>query len=291
MSVTAADIDRWRGWIGRSERRVEMIAAEPLRRFAAVLGEDLDVERTMPSLGHWALFLPATPAWEIGEDGHPKRGGLLPPIDLPRRMFAGGRAVHLAPLRIGATAVRRTEVVSRAEKQGRSGPLTFVTVRHTFEQDGRVAVVDDQDIVYRPPASGRAPADSRIPSPTSLPPQPELAGPEAGLSLTVDPVVLFRFSALTFNAHRIHYDRPYAATEGYRDLLVHGPLQVLAMAECLRCAGVSLARQRFEYRLQAPAVGPQRLTAQRAAGDSGEDTVVLVGSVSGPVARAWVGAL
>jgi 3-methylfumaryl-CoA hydratase len=120
-------------------------------------------------------------------------------------------------------------------------------------------------------------------------------------------VLLFRFSALTFNAHRIHYDRPYAAAEGYADLVIHGPLQVLAMAECLRRAGVSLAGRRFEYRLQAPAVGPQRLTAQRAAGNRGEEgaagdhegersvgdpgaeTVVLAGSVSGPVARAWVG--
>ena len=279
-SDTAARV----GWISRT-------AVETLAGLLGIPARTILDAGELPPMWHCAQLPDVWSQPELGPDGHPLAGVPSAPRPGMRRMFAGGRAVHLAPLRIGATAVRRTEVVSRAEKQGRSGPLTFVTVRHTFEQDGRVAVVDDQDIVYRPPASGRAPADSRIPSPTSLPPQPELAGPEAGLSLTVDPVVLFRFSALTFNAHRIHYDRPYAATEGYRDLLVHGPLQVLAMAECLRCAGVSLARQRFEYRLQAPAVGPQRLTAQRAAGDSGEDTVVLVGSVSGPVARAWVGAL
>jgi 3-methylfumaryl-CoA hydratase len=280
--MPASDTAVRAGWISRT-------AVEGL---AGLLGLPdrtiLDVGE-LPPMWHCAQLPDVWPQSELGPDGHPLAGIPRAPRPGMRRMFAGGRAVHLVPLRIGASAVRRTEVVSRAEKQGRSGPLTFVTVRHTFEQDGQVAVVDDQDIVYRPPASGQAPADGYIPSPTSLPPQPGSAGPEAGSSLAVDPVVLFRFSALTFNAHRIHYDRPYAATEGYRDLLIHGPLQVLAMAECLRRAGVSLAGRRFEYRLQAPAVGPQRLTAQRVAGDCGEETAVLVGSVSGPVAKAWVG--
>ena len=203
-------------------------------------------------------------------------------------MFAGGRAAHLAPLRIGEPAVRRTTVINRTDKQGKSGPLTFVTVRNTFEQDGQAAVVDEQDIVYRPPAGDPVPVGNGGSSGLVPPGHPASAGPGAVPGFTVDSVVLFRFSALTANSHRIHYDRPYAATEGYPDLLVQGPLQVLVMAESLRGAGVRLAGRLFEYRLHSPVAGPQRLTAQLAVNERGEDTVVLAGSVSGPVATARV---
>jgi 3-methylfumaryl-CoA hydratase len=239
----------------------------------------------LPPMWHCAQLPDIWPQSELAPDGHPLAGVPAPPRLGMRRMFAGGRARHLAPLRIGAHAVRRTGVVSRVEKQGRSGALTFITVRHTIEQDGRTAVVDDQDIVYRPPATGQTVADGGSPS------QPQFDDhhiPDTAPGLTVDPVLLFRFSALTFNAHRIHYDRPYALTEGYPDLLVHGPLQVLVMAEYLRGAGVDLTGRTFEYRLQAPAVGPQRLTVQRTTGGRGEHSVVLSGSVSGPVATALV---
>jgi 3-methylfumaryl-CoA hydratase len=206
-----------------------------------------------------------------------------------RRMFAGGRTRHLAPLRIGAPAVRRAEVVRRTEKQGRSGPLTFVSVHHTIEQDGRTAVLDDQDIVYRLPAEGQ-PAPDRA---QSSPPPENGHGPDFppdGRGLVVDPVLLFRFSALTYNAHRIHYDRPYAATEGYPDLVIHGPLQILLMAECLRDARIELTGRTFEYRLLKPAVGPQRLTARLVADQAGGEALIVSGSVSGRVATARVAA-
>lgn len=284
--MTGSDTAVRSGRIGRT-------AVEALAGLLDIPAEPILAAGVLPPMWHYAQLPDIRAQAELGQDGHPLAGVPASPRPGMRRMFAGGRAAYLAPLRIGEPAVRRTTVVDRVDKQGKSGPLTFVTVRHTFEQDGQAAVVDDQDIVYRPPVAAPVPARDGGPS---RPVPPGLPGPAgtapagtpAGPGFTVDPVVLFRFSALTANSHRIHYDRPYAATEGYQDLLVHGPLQALVMAESLRRAGVRLAGRLFEYRLQSPAVGPQRLTAQLARNERGEDTVVLEGSVSGPVATATV---
>jgi 3-methylfumaryl-CoA hydratase len=162
-----------------------------------------------------------------------------------RRMFAGGRITGMAPLRSGAAATRETSVVGSVVKQGRSGPLTFVTVAHRISQAGRLVIAEEQDIVYRPRS---APA-VRAPAPGTVVP----AGQRFVYRLDVSATLLFRFSALTYNAHRIHYDRDYVRdVEGYPGLLVHGPLQVLAMAGGIARAGGDLSTVRFEYSLTAP---------------------------------------
>ena len=166
-------------------------------------------------------------------------------------MFAGGRVRTHRPLRLGREAARTTWVANTLEKTGRTGPLTFVTVRNDISQDGQVVIEDEQDIVYR---AGEA----------TLPqPQPEERpepGREPTLTLDVDSRLLFRFSALTYNAHRIHYDKEFLAEEGYADLVVHGPLQALMMGELMRRNGVDLVGREYAYRLVAPMIGPQRMT-------------------------------
>ena len=164
-------------------------------------------------------------------------------------MFAGGRLTTLHPLRFGMPATRTKRVVKSVEKQGSTGPLTFLTARTEISQDGRPAIVEEHDIVYRTAESNLTTAAAGT------------AGPIDGdLHLDVDPTLLFRFSALTYNAHRIHYDRDYAAEEGYPDLVVHGPLQVLMMGELLRRRSVDLRGRELSFRLVAPMIGAQRLT-------------------------------
>jgi 3-methylfumaryl-CoA hydratase len=207
----------------------------------------------LPPLWHWLAFLPRVPQSQLGTDGHPRRGTFLPPVELPRRMFAGGRLTFGArPPRVATPIRRHGTVESVQSKTGRSGELVFVTVRYAIDRD---AVVEEQDIVYRE----MTPAGAR-------PDPPAGGGPDDpewqwALDLPVDPTMLFRFSALTYNAHRIHYDRSYATeVEGYPGLVVHGPLQAIGLAElCRRHAGRPLST--FRFRSQAPAYdeGPVHL--------------------------------
>ena len=240
------------------ETRTETLAPEPAEALAALLDLEEPVGDRLPPLWHWVYLLERRPHRDLGPDGHPLVGVPAPPAPGMRRMFAGGRVASHGALRLGREATRSTRVVRTVEKTGRSGPLTFVTVRHVVSQDGRLLVVDEQDIVYRAPGG------------TGLRSAPgPAAGEEAGgvvLDLDVDEAFLFRFSALTYNAHRIHYDRTYVRAEGYDDLVVHGPLQALAMAELYRRNGVDLTGRVFGYRLVAAMTGPQRL---RAAADPG----------------------
>ena len=211
---------------------------------------------------------------DLGPDGHPRTGIPSPPGPGLRRMFAGGRVTCTGPVRIGVPATRRTRLVSRTDKQGRTGPLTFLTVAYEFEQDSATVLVEEQDLVYRGPSGPRAgdgptvgdgpavgdgPTGGRPGGDQPLGPgrveggDPVPTGPGERI-VRVDPTLLFRFSALTYNAHRIHYDRDFAATEGYPGLLVHGSLQALLMAEhCAEdCRLDASAGYRFDYRLTAP---------------------------------------
>jgi 3-methylfumaryl-CoA hydratase len=163
-------------------------------------------------------------------------------------MFAGGRVTTYGELRFGAEATRVTRVVATKEKHGRTGPLSFVTVRHEVSQRGEVMIVDENDIVYRAADSGPLPD---ITDPVEVPER------QAKLEVVVDEAFLFRFSALMYNAHRIHYDHNWAHQEGYDDLVVHGPLQALMMGELQRRAGTGLVKTIFSYRLVAPMIGPQ----------------------------------
>ncbi|MFJ7217416.1 MaoC family dehydratase N-terminal domain-containing protein [Amycolatopsis sp. NPDC098790] len=234
--------------------RTEVLQPEPAVALARLLGVDLpDLETDgLPLLWHWVYLLDRPRQADLGPDGHPVRGGIpAPPAPGRRRMAAGGRVTRTAPLVVGRAATRCTEIVSTTDKTGRSGPLTFVVVRHTLSQDGVVKVVEEQDIVYREAAA--APAAAPVATPVPLEAD-ERAFP-------VDPTVLFRFSALTYNAHRIHYDRDYARdVEGYPGLVVHGPLQALVMAEAVRGTGAPAAA--IDYRVVAPLFDHQGLVVR-----------------------------
>lgn len=231
--------------------RTEVIAAEPVESLAGVLGIDVPLDEV--PIGWQIMYLiDRRPQAELGPDGHPTSGIPAPPGEGRRRMFAGGRVTTLRRLRIGQEATRTTAIVSTKEKEGRTGPLTFVTVRHETTQDGQVCIVEEQDIVYRAPGTSSLPA-------AKAPDEP-IPSREARLDLDVDERLLFRFSALTYNTHRIHYDPTWCAVEGYDGLVVHGPLQALLMADIARREGVDLLGREFAYRLVSPMVGPQTLS-------------------------------
>jgi 3-methylfumaryl-CoA hydratase len=227
--------------------REEVIAPEPVEALAGLLDIEVPDDGEVPELWHWVHLLERRPTRDLGPDGHPTSGIPAPPGPGMRRMFAGGRVDTIRRLRIGEPATRTTWIASEVEKQGRTGPLRFVTVRHETSQ-GELAIVEEQDIVYRAPGGA-------LPSSTGhgLPSRAD------SLALDVDERLLFRFSALTYNAHRIHYDRRWCRQEGYDDLVVHGPLQALMMGELARRNGVPLVGRRFGYRLVSPMVGPQTM--------------------------------
>ena len=208
-------------WLGRTQDVRQKLDPGPAQSLAAIL--DLDpntcaVEGTpLPPLWNWAYFLARAPTRQIGPDGHPARGGFLPPIDLARRMWAGSRCRFHRPLMIGATAQKTSTITDIREKQGRAGPMVFVTVHHTITTDLGLAYEEDQDIVYMD-----------IPKAFAVPEAVRLSEPDWSHPVVLDPVLLFRFSAVTFNSHRIHYDRDYAkSVENYPGLVVHGPLQAI----------------------------------------------------------------
>ena len=226
MTDTPSSLDALRGWIGRSELRRDTLTAAPLAGLSATLDRADDPApqpgTPLPPLAHWLYFLPQAPQREIGADGHPKRGGFLPPVPLPRRMWAGGRLTFARDLRVGDAAERRSTIQSVETKVGRSGALVFVTVRHEISDAQGVALSEEHDIVYRDnPVAGAA-----SPAPPMAPIDEDFKR-----DIVPDPVLLFRYSALTFNGHRIHYDRRYVTTvEGYPGLIVHGPLLATLLA-------------------------------------------------------------
>ena len=246
-------MDDYSAWVGRSETREDIATTAPLAGLAALLDYDVSPwsHGTVPLLGHWLYFLPTARQSTIGEDGHPRRegAGLLPPVPLPRRMWAGSRIDFLSPVAVGAALTRVTTIDAIKPKHGASGDLLFVTLRHDITADGVAAIREEQDIVFREPAP-TAPAPAAVPV---EPAEPEPA--DAVRSLSPDPVLLFRYSALTFKAHRIHYDRDYAQNvEGYAGLVVHGPLiATLLMDHLLRTAPGATPR-RFSFRAEAPLI-------------------------------------
>jgi 3-methylfumaryl-CoA hydratase len=224
----SAELDRLRGWVGRRESRDDIASAWPVAALAATLNRKEPAPRegdAVPPGWHWLYFLETTPASELGADGHPQRGGFLPPVPLPRRMWAGGRLEFRCELHIGETLRRDSEILSVEAKQGRSGALVFVTVRHTVLASGEVAVVEEHDIVYREAARAGVTAPAGQPAPAQAPWRREL---------TPDAMLLFRFSALIFNAHRIHYDAEFCREEGYPGIIVHGPLQTILLLDLAR---------------------------------------------------------
>ncbi len=224
-----------RSWIGRSETRHDQIGAQPLLALAATLdlpGSAMPPGTSLPPLWHWLFFLPLQRQSELGPDGHAARGGFLPPVPLPRRMWAGSELEFHSALRVGDVVKRVSTIDDVNVKQGRSGPLVFVKVRHELHQESsnagidRPAIVEFHDIVYR---------DVRGTEDIEPSPQPAPASADWQREIVADDTLLFRYSALTFNGHRIHYDWRYATqVEGYPGLVVHGPLIATLLLDLLR---------------------------------------------------------
>jgi 3-methylfumaryl-CoA hydratase len=230
-------------WIGKTETRSDIVTAGPV----VALSATLDREDPQPQLGdllpplwHWLFFLDRHRASELGPDGHARRGGLLPPVPLPRRMWAGSRFEFHHPLRMGDQLTRETRVIDIKEKSGRSGPLVFVLVRHEISTSAGLAIAEEHDIVYRDHGSGGRP-------------QPAPGDAVWERTIQADDVLLFRYSALTFNAHRIHYDRRYTTeVEGYPGLVVHGPLIATLLMDLLRRNQPAANVTRFSFRAVSP---------------------------------------
>lgn len=245
-------------WVGVQESRTDNIVLSPVQAILNVL-DDVDTVLKdgdeLPPLWHWFFFLPRAPMAQIGIDGHPRRGGFLPPITLPRRMFAGGRMKFYDSLIIGQSATRDGEVIAVQEKKGGTGALVFVTVRYRITQDGRLCVEEEQDIVYREPG------EAAVPAPTPAQGVPHNTAIDSGVvggegvwvkTIVPTPVLLFRFSAITFNSHRIHYDRPYAMREEhYPGLVVHGPLTATLLMDLVR-RNADRAVVSYTFRGRAP---------------------------------------
>ena len=240
-------------WIGRTEAVDDLASATPFAALAATLDWPLPPGgyrpapgTPVPALWHWLYFLPIHAQCEIGPDGHARRGGFLPPVPLPRRMWAGSDFVFHAPLHVGDTLSRASTIVDVTEKSGRTGSLVFVKVRHEVRRNASadVALTEHHNIVYRP-----------APMPGDVVPTP-LAAPARSTwqrRIVADDVLLFRYSALTFNGHRIHYDRQYATgVEGYPGLVVHGPLIATLLMDLLRRHAPTLNVLAFEFKALRP---------------------------------------
>ena len=269
------DIDHLRGWIGKEECRSEVLSPSLVERFYATLGSVKPVSEggEAPLMVHFCLAQPVAGLDRLGPDGHPMRGGFLPPVPLPRRMWAGGEMTFLEPLPIGAQVKRHSTIRHIEEKQGNSGRLCFVTVQHDISADGTLAVREQQHIVYRdPPAAGAVTPDAAAPA-------------EQGvhvLEVTPSTTMLFRYSALTFNGHRIHYDVPYARDiEGYDGLVVHGPMQATIMAQMAADLRGSPPTG-FQYRGRSPLFCDQTFTVNAAPSDTG--MLLWTARPNGPVA-------
>ncbi|MBB5406394.1 3-methylfumaryl-CoA hydratase [Paraburkholderia sp. HC6.4b] len=212
---------------GATQVAHDLISPAPATALAATLDRNtgFNLGDALPPIWHWLYFWSVAQQSDLGADGHPRIGGFLPDLGLPRRMAAGGRLFFHDPLRIGDAAARTSRVLSIENKAGRSGRLAFVTIEHVIEVSGQAVIREEQDIVYREPAEAGAPLPRPQPAPTNAHWQREILPSEP---------MLFRYSALTFNGHRIHYDKIYARdAEGYPDLVVHGPLIATLLLDLL----------------------------------------------------------
>ena len=237
------DLDHLRQWIGRSEKASDIVTAQLAKGLRATLFQDVGEPKAgdaAPYTVHWCLAQPVFPMSMLGPDGHPTRGGFLPPVPLPRRMWAGGELEFFDPLRVGDEATRVSRISDVTVKSGSTGTLCFVAVEHVVTTSRGTAIRERQDIVYR--EMGGAAAST----PKAPPPPPAAKHRETHVS---DPVLLFRYSALTFNGHRIHYDRDYVTrVEGYPGLIFHGPLQAAFIVELAAKLHKSQPPKKLAYR-------------------------------------------
>jgi 3-methylfumaryl-CoA hydratase len=244
METTAPSLERFTQWIGRSEARRDVASPAPLASLSALLDRDDPPPQTgdvAPPLAHWLYFLPTYRNSEAGEDGHSGPGtGLIPEMPLPRRMWAGSRLEFLKPLRVGTEIERLSTIRDVRVKSGRSGSLVFVTVRHEVRDGTGTLLTDEHDIVFREAGT------------LANPPTPAPEGPWKR-EIRPDPLLLFRYSAVTFNGHRIHYDHPYVTkVEGYPGLVVHGPLIATLLVDLLRREKPGAVLKRYTFRALRP---------------------------------------
>jgi 3-methylfumaryl-CoA hydratase len=250
MTSIHLDLPLLQRWTGQTETSNDTVRPEAVAALAATLDSATTPREgdKLPPLWHWINFWALAPQSQLGEDGHPRRGGFLPPVPLPRRMWAGGRLQFHRDVPVGAAVTRRSTILSVTAKQGASGPLAFVTVRHEISHAGQLAITEEHDIVYRDMPAG---TDGLTAKPA--PGKPAPADPAWRRAVTPDPVMLFRYSALTFNGHRIHYDRSYVTSvEGYPGLVVHGPLIATFLLEALRSEIPAARIRSFTFRAVSP---------------------------------------
>ena len=250
----------WSAWIGREERRADRIEPGAVGRWLATLDRAAPADGSVAQGYHWCLALPDAPTAGLGEDGHPLRdaspNSFLPPVPQPRRMWASSNVDFIAPMHLGAKVERRSKVASVTAKSGTSGPLVFIDIAHETHADGALAVREVQSLVYREPVPAGSPPAPPPPGEEKFDP----AGWEVHRALVPSEVLLFRFSALTFNTHRIHYDLPYAANEeGYRGLIVHGPLMATLLIDLARQTFGENGLKRFAFRAMSPGVCGEEL--------------------------------
>jgi hydroxyacyl-ACP dehydratase HTD2-like protein with hotdog domain len=265
------------GWAPGPAEVTETIAAGPAVALSGLLDREPAVTEPgdpIPPLWHWLYFLDRPATSELGPDGHPAAGHFMPPIPERRRMYAGGRASYAGAIRCGDEITRRSELADATVKQGRTGELLFVTVRSEFTRAGAVVATEEQDLVYR---SGPPVADATGPRR----PVPEEDRRPWRIQIVPDPVLLFRFSALTYNAHRIHYDAEYATgVEGHPGLVVHGPLLALLCFELPRRHAPGQRVSQLSFRARSPVYAGQRCTVTGGPSDDGGAGCAM--AVTGP---------
>jgi 3-methylfumaryl-CoA hydratase len=236
------DLDHLRQWIGRTNEASDIVTAQLVKGLRATLFMEIGAPKpgdAAPFTAHWCLAQPVYPMSELGPDGHPTRGGFLPPVPLPRRMWAGGELEFFEPLRVGDEMTRSSRISDVTMKTGSTGVLCFVSVEHLITTPRGTSIRERQDIVYRDISTAQPPAKPATPSPSAQHRESHMA----------DPVLLFRYSALTFNGHRIHYDRDYVTkVEGYPGLVFHGPLQAAFLVELAAKLHGGKAPKKFSYR-------------------------------------------
>jgi 3-methylfumaryl-CoA hydratase len=265
MSSDDIDITYLQIWLGREEVRKDVITTAPIARLSATLDHPEPRSRVgepLPECWHWLYFQPDATTEDIAVDGHPQRGGFMPPVSLPRRMWAGSELVFHAPLLVGDEVTRVSVVEAVDLKEGSAGPLVFVTLLHTLYARDQVCVEERQTLVYR--------SDLILAAPTEKPGVRPSARPQWSRAVTPNPVLLFRYSALTFNAHRIHYDREYATrNEGYAGLVVQGPLTATLLLDLVNTEYPDARLETFRFQGLRPLVDTSPFTLAGSATQEG----------------------
>ena len=269
------DIVSLQSWVGKTETRTDQITTAPITALSATFDRDDPEPRPgdpLPPLWHWLYFLPRDRQSDLAPDGHAHRGGFLPAVPLPRRMWAGNKLEFHRPLRVGETITRTSKILDVRYKEGRTGPLVFVRVRHEIGD----ALVEEHEIAYRDKAKSGEVAPPAAPAPPAS---------QWDRTIKPDDVLLFRYSALTFNGHRIHYDRRYATeVEGYPGLVVHGPLIASLLADLLRRSLPGAAVAGLSFRAMNPLFDTAPFTVGGQREDNGKTVRLWAKNAAGGLA-------